>query len=106
MPDTEKLRRQFEARIAELVAQARGIDAELRVTPSPDFEEHAVEMEGDEVLEGLGKVALDEIRHLNVALQRIDNGIYGICAECGAAIGKERLKAVPHATKCMDCLKE
>ena len=71
-----------------------------------DFEEHAVEMEGDEVLEGLGNVALDEIRHLNVALQRIDNGIYGICAECGAAIGKERLKAVPHATKCMDCLKE
>jgi len=106
MPDTEKLRRQFEARIAELFAQARGIDAELRETPSPDFEEHAVEMEGDEVLEGLGKVALDEIHHLNIALQRIDNGIYGICAECGAAIGNERLKAVPHATKCMDCLKE
>ncbi len=104
MIKTDKLREQFEARIAELVEQAKEIDAELRETPNPDYEENATEMEGDEVLEGLGQVALDEIRQLNLAIKRIDNGIYGDCAECGELIGKGRLKAVPHATKCMDCL--
>jgi len=104
MPDTEKLREQFEARITELVNQTKEIDAELRETPNPDFEENAVEMEGDEVLEGLGQFALEEIQQLKLAIQRIDNGIYGDCAECGEPIGKDRLAAVPHATKCMDCL--
>jgi RNA polymerase-binding transcription factor DksA len=104
MAITDKLREQFEARIAELFNQTKEIDAELRETPNPDFEENAVEMEGDEVLEGLGQVAQDEIRQLNLAIQRIDNGIYGDCAECGEPIGEARLAAVPHATKCMDCL--
>jgi RNA polymerase-binding transcription factor DksA len=104
MLDTDKLRRQFEARITELADQARDIDAELREPSNPDFEEHATEMEGDEVLEGLGNVALDEIQHLRVALQRIDNGIYGTCVECDQPISEARLAAVPHATKCMDCL--
>ena len=104
MPDTEKLREQFEARITELVNQTKEIDAELRETPNPDFEENAVETEGDEVLEGLGQFALEEIQQLKLAIQRIDNGIYGDCAECGEPICKDRLAAVPHATKCMDCL--
>lgn len=106
MSNMDKLREQFEARIAELVDQAKEIDAELRETPNPDFEENATEMEDDEVLEGLGKVALDEIQQLNLAIQRIDNGIYGDCAECGEPIGKARLKAVPHAIKCMDCIED
>ena len=104
MAITDKLREQFEARIAELFNQTKEINAELRETPNPDFEENAVEMEGDEVLEGLGQVAQDEIRQLNLAIQRIDNGIYGDCAECGEPIDEARLAAVPHATKCMDCL--
>ncbi len=104
MPNTDKLRQQFEARIVELVGQAKEIDAELRETPNPDYEENAVEMEDDEVLEGRGKVALEEIQQLNIAIKRIDNGIYGECAECGEPIGKARLAAVPHATRCMDCL--
>ena len=66
MLEMDKLRDRFEARIAELVDQAKEIDAELRETPNPDYEENAVEMEDDEVLEGLGNVALDEIRQLNL----------------------------------------
>ncbi|MBC8337179.1 MAG: TraR/DksA family transcriptional regulator [Rhodospirillales bacterium] len=104
MADTKELRQQFEARIAELMESAKGIDAELRETPNPDFEENATEMEEDEVLEELGMVALEEIDHLRVAIQRIDNGIYGECISCGEPISEKRLDAVPHATKCMDCM--
>ncbi len=38
------------------------------------------------------------IKHLDNALLRINNKVYGICRESGKLISKERLKAVPHAT--------
>lgn len=38
------------------------------------------------------------IQHLQNALARIDNKVFGICRETGNLISKERLRAVPHAT--------
>lgn len=38
------------------------------------------------------------IKHLENALIRIQNKVYGICRETGQLISKERLRAVPHAT--------
>ena len=106
MPDTEKIRKRLEARTAELMQSAREIDAELRDTPNPDSKEHAVEMEDDEVLEGLGQAALSEINLINATLKRIDDGTYGTCVTCGNPVGDARLEAVPHAAQCMDCLEE
>ena len=37
------------------------------------------------------------------ALQRLDDGDYGICEECGEEIGIERLKARPVTTLCIVC---
>jgi DnaK suppressor protein len=37
------------------------------------------------------------------ALKRIEDGTYGICANCGKPIGEERLAAIPWATHCIDC---
>lgn len=42
------------------------------------------------------------IQHLQAALVRIENKTYGICRETGKLISKERLRAVPHATLCID----
>lgn len=38
------------------------------------------------------------IQHLENALLRIQNKVYGICRVTGKLISKDRLKAVPHAT--------
>ncbi len=38
------------------------------------------------------------IKHLELALIRIENKTYGVCRETGKLISKERLRAVPHAT--------
>ena len=43
------------------------------------------------------------LHHLNEALERIENGTYGICRYCGGDISKARLEAVPHATQCIKC---
>jgi RNA polymerase-binding protein DksA len=42
------------------------------------------------------------IQHLQAALVRIENKTYGICRETGTLISKERLRAVPHATLCIE----
>lgn len=45
------------------------------------------------------------IRDLKNALIRIENKTYGVCRETGNLIGKERLKAVPHATLSIEAKK-
>ena len=40
------------------------------------------------------------------ALDRLENGTFGICDECGEDISEERLKARPVTTLCIDCKKK
>lgn len=42
------------------------------------------------------------IQHLQAALIRIENKTYGLCRDTGKLISKDRLRAVPHATLCID----
>jgi len=42
------------------------------------------------------------IQHLQAALVRIENKTYGVCRDTGKLISKDRLRAVPHATLCID----
>jgi DnaK suppressor protein len=45
-------------------------------------------------------------RRLEAALQRVQQGSYGACCECGGPIGLERLLSDPAAPFCMDCQEE
>ncbi|WP_417481897.1 TraR/DksA family transcriptional regulator [Maricaulis sp.] len=44
-----------------------------------------------------------EIRRIEAALQRVDEGEYGWCVECGEAIDPKRLEIDPAAARCADC---
>ncbi len=43
------------------------------------------------------------ISKIREALQRIEDGEFGVCESCGDDIGIERLKARPVTTLCIDC---
>jgi RNA polymerase-binding protein DksA len=43
------------------------------------------------------------LAELDVALDRVSAGTFGICAECDEPIAPERLEARPTATTCIDC---
>jgi len=45
----------------------------------------------------------DYYKNLEVALDRIDDGIFGICKICEELIPEERMLEVPNATKCVGC---
>jgi RNA polymerase-binding transcription factor DksA len=46
---------------------------------------------------------LTELKSLEAARKRIEDGSYGICADCGADIPFQRLLAEPGALRCVDC---
>lgn len=43
------------------------------------------------------------IQKVKGALDRIENGAFGICESCGEEISVKRLKARPVTTQCIDC---
>ena len=43
------------------------------------------------------------INKIKEALERLDNGTYGICELCGDEISEARLKVRPVTTLCIDC---
>jgi DnaK suppressor protein len=46
------------------------------------------------------------LKKIGKALQRLDDGVYNECEECGGPIGVPRLKARPVATLCIECKEE
>jgi DnaK suppressor protein len=43
------------------------------------------------------------LTQIETSLERIEEGTYGQCEECGAKIPKSRLNAIPYATLCVRC---
>ncbi|MDQ7834102.1 MAG: RNA polymerase-binding protein DksA [Humidesulfovibrio sp.] len=43
------------------------------------------------------------IKKITQAIQRIEDGEYGVCVDCGEDIGIARLKARPMTTLCINC---
>jgi DnaK suppressor protein len=43
------------------------------------------------------------LEKIQASLDRIEEGSYGACEECGAKIPKTRLNAIPYATLCVRC---
>ena len=43
------------------------------------------------------------IKKIKKALERVENGTFGICESCGEEISVERLKARPVTTQCIEC---
>lgn len=66
------------------------------------------EEEATETLELEKRLTLEnrtrqELALIERALEKIENGTYGLCDNCGKAIPPERLEALPQAILCMNC---
>jgi RNA polymerase-binding protein DksA len=46
---------------------------------------------------------LEELRLIEAAMARINEGSYGNCEDCDTPIEYERLSAAPFASRCFDC---
>jgi len=109
MSKFHEIRQLLLAKRQELLQRVSDIQKDLRNEDNPvekDFEEQAVQMENEEVLNALdaeGRATLLKIDH---ALQRIEIGNYNICSMCDTTIPIERLRAMPYTELCVDCAAE
>jgi DnaK suppressor protein len=46
------------------------------------------------------------LEQIETSLERIEEGTYGQCEECGAKIPKSRLNAIPYAILCVRCAQQ
>jgi DnaK suppressor protein len=103
MSDTDAARARLEGQLAELEGRLGRIAADLAEPLAADSSEQAVEMEDDASLEGQAALITREIASVRRALERIDEGAYGECVQCGEAIAPGRLEAQPEAALCIAC---
>src|SRR5688572_3524173 len=102
---SEVLNRMLMDRQAEHRTKLRSLREVLpaEVAQVKDAEEQSME---DFVLGmdfALMEMESETLRHIDEAIQRLDEGTYGVCSECDEKISEARLKALPFATVCRDC---
>jgi len=44
-----------------------------------------------------------QLEQVETALRRVEEGVYGLCVDCGEQIDPARLKALPYALLCVNC---
>jgi DnaK suppressor protein len=98
---------QYQNRLLTLRDQVR--DNVQSSIDAVEDEVHPVGEDTKEPSEGLDKELAVEHNEENIyfqivaALQRIDEGIFGLCTGCGKQIKKARLEAIPYAAYCVEC---
>lgn len=71
-----------------------------------DAEEQSVDDFVQEVDFALMQMKSETLAKIDEAIQRLEDGTYGVCSECGAEIGEARLQALPFAALCRNCQQE
>ncbi|MEX5218834.1 MAG: TraR/DksA family transcriptional regulator [Nitrospiraceae bacterium] len=96
-------RQEIQHQIDELLAQHRADQIQLREESVADAEDlstrDSVSHQQLSILEARNQMRLQ----VEAALQRLDEGTYGICEDCLTPIKEDRLKAMPFARRCIDC---
>ena len=107
--DQQDARQQLEQMLHELDTATTTLEGE----GAGDSSElsHGDQHPGDEATDlvdqdreaALLEAADDQRQQVKEALQRLDDGTYGTCVDCGGTISEARLSVRPEAARCIDC---
>lgn len=103
---TEEIRRTLATEKQRLELLLQRVLANRTQPLEHDSAERAVQLQNQEVVDALGNDARTDLENIKTALARIDAKKYGNCDECGNAIQRDRLRAYPMATRCIECASE
>ena len=94
------------ARVQQDISQTAGVllnEVGESTSASPDTADLARELSEQDVAVSLLDTATGTVDQIQAALDRIDDGSYGFCEDCGERIPEERLAALPYAAHCVRC---
>jgi len=107
--DRDKVEARLKERADEISKrrdQIKQAEAGMREGELADYDQHpadqGTEMHEQELDETTLMILEDELRQVQTARERLEEGQYGICVDCGKEIQPERLEAVPEAVRCID----
>jgi DnaK suppressor protein len=101
----EVLKAMLEDRRREIQQKLRSLRESLpaEATEVKDVEEQSVDDFIQEVDFALMQMKSETLSKIDEAIQRLEGGSYGTCAECRTEISAARLKALPFAGLCRAC---
>ena len=99
----EERRRALQAELHDGIDRAREDSFEDLAGPAPDAGDESVAMLIGDIDHADVSRDLTELRALDAARGRMEEGSYGVCVDCGGEIEYERLKAAPAAFRCISC---
>jgi DnaK suppressor protein len=96
---------------SELLVRRRELEEKLDQMSKEKVSDDQVQDPGDQALSSTMELLkssfedaeIQEIKRIERALQKIEDGSYGICADCGEQISEKRLKSNPNAARCLAC---
>ena len=72
----------------------------------PDIGDMSSNSYNQEILMNLSETQRSRVRDIDAALERMDQGVYGLCARCEDEIPARRLEVRPFSRYCVDCKAE
>ena len=100
--DLNRFRKILTAKQAELEGAVRKRDA-IAIEINPDsIDQISHTTERELAVDKLSRES-SQLRSVRAALERIEDGSFGICFECEEKISKQRLAAVPWTRSCLTC---
>jgi RNA polymerase-binding protein DksA len=94
-------RRVLKGNVANMEDQAlKASDQDFSVDHMAD---HGSDNFEQEFTLGLIENEEEQLREINAALERIDDGSFGLCESCQKPVAKERLRAIPFTRLCIEC---
>jgi DnaK suppressor protein len=99
----EGMKKRLSEELEQLKSTVRPADERREGSPFGKREEEATEsfeLEKRLTLEKRIREQLAEVEH---ALQKFEDGTYGLCDNCGQPIDPARLEALPQASLCLNC---
>jgi RNA polymerase-binding transcription factor DksA len=72
---------------------------------SRDAQGAAIAVEHVEVLSAVEAAARSELAQIEAAVERMDDGVFGLCECCAGRIESQQLEVVPYASRCGNCAK-
>jgi DnaK suppressor protein len=100
--ELDRFRKILKARQAELSDGRRNREAVAIETNADELERIQLAQERDFAMDALDRESV-RAREIRAALERIDNGTFGICLNCEEEIAAKRLAAVPWTAMCIVC---
>jgi RNA polymerase-binding protein DksA len=99
----ESERKRLVEEMEQIKSSMRPADERREGSPFGKREEEATESYELERRLTLEKSIREQLASVENALQKFEDGTYGLCDNCGKPIPPERLEALPQATLCLDC---